>query len=243
MMGTKGTCFDVRAVAGTSHFSPAARSSRSMTRLSPSRARPINSGRRSVARAPASRFTEGLFSQRARPADCLTPLTAPSSIGLSLYQSWLPLTKVNNRRTQMSFNKITLVGNLGRDPELRYTPQGTPVCSFSLATNERRKDRNTGENNDITTWFRVTLWGRQAETASQYLTRGRPVYIEGRLRVEEWTDRDGKPRHTLEVHATDMQFIGGGRSDEGTAPASRAAAAAPEPAVNAPDMNDDDVPF
>src|SRR6266481_722818 len=83
---------------------------------------------------------------------------------------------------KMSFNKITLVGNLGRDPELRYTPQGTPVCSFSLATNERRKDRATGENNDITTWFRVTLWGRQAETASQYLTRGRPVYIEGRLR-------------------------------------------------------------
>jgi len=60
---------------------------------------------------------------------------------------------------------------------------------------------------DQTTWFKVTLWGRQAETASQYLTKGRPVYIEGRLRVEEWTDRDGKPRHTLEVHATDMQFI------------------------------------
>ena len=118
----------------------------------------------------------------------------------------------------MSFNKIILVGNLGRDPELRYTPQGTPVCSFSLATNERRKDRTTGENNDVTTWFRVTLWGRQAETASQYLQRGRPVYIEGRLRVEEWTDRDGKPRHTLEVHATDMQFIGGGaRGEEGAA--------------------------
>ena len=79
----------------------------------------------------------------------------------------------------MSFNKIILVGNLGRDPELRYTPQGTPVCSFSLATNERRRDKNTGDNNDITTWFRVTLWGRQAEIASQYLQRGRPVYIEG----------------------------------------------------------------
>jgi single-strand DNA-binding protein len=144
----------------------------------------------------------------------------------------------------MSFNKITLVGNLGRDPELRYTPQGTPVCSFSLATNERRKDRTTGENNDITTWFRVTLWGRQAETASQYLSRGRPVYIEGRLRVEEWTDRDGKPRHTLEVHATDMQFIGGGAKDEGgAAPARAAAAAAPEAPMNAPEMNDDDVPF
>src|SRR5258707_4623735 len=123
----------------------------------------------------------------------------------------------------MSFNKITLVGNLGRDPELRYTPQGTPVCSFSLATNEKRKDRTTGENQDLTTWFRVTLWGRQAETASQYLTRGRPVYIEGRLRVEERTDRDGKPRHTLEVHATDMQFIGGGEGQHaGAAPEQRA---------------------
>jgi len=144
----------------------------------------------------------------------------------------------------MSFNKIILVGNLGRDPELRYTPQGTPVCSFSLATNERRKDRTTGENNDITTWFRVTLWGRQAETASQYLSRGRPVYIEGRLRVEEWTDRDGKQRHTLEVHATDMQFIGGGARDEGGGqPVARAAAATPEAPLEAPDMNDDDVPF
>ena len=144
----------------------------------------------------------------------------------------------------MSFNKITLVGNLGRDPELRYTPQGTPVCSFSLATNERRKDKTTGENNDITTWFRVTLWGRQAETASQYLQRGRPVYIEGRLRVEEWTDRDGKPRHTLEVHATDMQFIGGGAPREEGAPQAARAAAAPQDApMQAPDMNDDDVPF
>jgi single-strand DNA-binding protein len=141
----------------------------------------------------------------------------------------------------MSFNKITLVGNLGRDPELRYTPQGTPVCSFSLATNERRKDK-TGEMQDQTTWFRVTLWGRQAETASQYLTKGRPVYIEGRLRVEEWTDRDGKPRHTLEVHATDMQFIGGGRSEEPQA--ERPAHA--EPAAAEPQHDfaaDDDVPF
>jgi single-strand DNA-binding protein len=147
----------------------------------------------------------------------------------------------------MSFNKIIIVGNLGRDPELRYTPQGTPVCSFSLATNEKRKDRTTGENQDLTTWFRVTLWGRQAETASQYLTRGKPVYIEGRLRVEEWTDRDGKPRHTLEVHATDMQFIGGGRGEDagGGAPA-RGAAAAASPGDSSPepnDLSDDDIPF
>lgn len=114
----------------------------------------------------------------------------------------------------MSFNKITVVGNLGRDPELRYTPQGNAVCNFSVATNERRKDKS-GEFQDHTTWFRVTLWGKQAETASKYLTKGSPIYIEGRLRVEEWTDRDGKNRHTLEVQATDMQFLGSGRGDEG----------------------------
>ncbi len=147
----------------------------------------------------------------------------------------------------MSFNKIILVGNLGRDPELRYTPQGTPVCSFSLATNERRRDKSTGDNNDITTWFRVTLWGRQAETASQYLQRGRPVYIEGRLRVEEYTDRDGNKRQSLEVNATDMQFIsaGGRGEDAGGAPTARGAAAAPSHAGPEPpsDLTDDDVPF
>ena len=140
----------------------------------------------------------------------------------------------------MSFNKIILVGNLGRDPELRYTPQGTPVCSFSMATNERRKDKS-GEMQDQTTWFRVTLWGRQAETASQYLTKGRPVYIEGRLRVEEWTDRDGKPRHTLEVHATDMQFIGGARAEE--PPMERTAAATGGAPAEQTDLSDDDIPF
>jgi single stranded DNA-binding protein (ssb) len=113
----------------------------------------------------------------------------------------------------MSFNKITIVGNLGRDPELRYTPQGNAVCNFSVATNERRRDKN-GEMQDFTTWFRITLWGKQAETASKFLTKGSPVYIEGRLRVEEWTDRDGKNRYTLDVNATDMQFISGGARAE-----------------------------
>ena len=145
----------------------------------------------------------------------------------------------------MSFNKIILVGNLGRDPELRYTPDGTPVCNFSLATNERRRDPKTGENNDVTTWFRVTLWRRQAEVASQYLSRGKPVYIEGRLRVEEYTDRDGKLRHTLEVTATDMQFIGSAaRADEaGAAPARAAAAASTNSMPEPSDGNDDEVPF
>src|SRR5207237_4733879 len=107
----------------------------------------------------------------------------------------------------MSFNKIIVVGNLGRDPELRYTPQGIAVCSFSMATNEKRRDKS-GELQDITTWFKVTLWRQQAENAAKYLTKGSPVYIEGRLRIEEWTDRDNNNRYTLDVQATDMQFIG-----------------------------------
>jgi single-strand DNA-binding protein len=139
----------------------------------------------------------------------------------------------------MSFNKITLVGNLGRDPELRYTPQGTPVCNFNMAVNERRKDKS-GEMQDSTTWFRVTLWGRQAETASQYLTKGQQVYIEGRLRVDEWTDRDGKPRYTLEVNATDMQFLSGARQQEEPLAAKAAAA---DSAGESPQITDDDIPF
>jgi single-strand DNA-binding protein len=146
----------------------------------------------------------------------------------------------------MSFNKIILVGNLGRDPELRYTAQGTPVCSFTMATSEKRKDRN-GEMQDQTTWFRVTLWNRLAETASQYLHKGKQVYIEGRLRVEEYTDREGRLRQTLEVTATEMHFIGS-RQDEPAAERSASASAssspAPAPAPAEPaDLSDDDIPF
>jgi single-strand DNA-binding protein len=142
----------------------------------------------------------------------------------------------------MSFNKIIICGNLGRDPELRYTAQGTPVCSFSMATNERRKDKN-GEMQDHTTWFRITLWNRLAETASQYLQKGRQVYIEGRLRVEEYIDRDGKPRHSLEVFGTDMQFIGS-RGDDAAMPERAASASASAgPADSQPDLSDEDIPF
>lgn len=112
----------------------------------------------------------------------------------------------------MSFNKIIIVGNLGRDPELRYTPQNLAVCNISVATSEKRRDKN-GEYQETTTWFRVTLWGKQAENASKYLTKGRPVYIEGRLHVDEWMDKDNQKRYTLEVNATDMQFLGN-RNDE-----------------------------
>lgn len=153
----------------------------------------------------------------------------------------------------MSFNKITVVGNLGRDPELRYTPQGNAVCNFSVATNEKRRDKS-GEAQDVTTWFRITLWGKQAENASKYLTKGSPVYIEGRLRVEEWSDRDGKSRYTLDVQATDMQFIGG-RSDEMSAVSGGGGGGQPHDNDFTDDMSsgaaagghasptDDDIPF
>jgi len=116
-----------------------------------------------------------------------------------------------------SFNKITIVGYLGRDPELRYTPQGTAVCNISVATTERRKNAE-GESEDRTTWFRVTVWGRQAELAHEYLSKGRQVYIEGRLRQEEYIDREGNPRTSLEVNATDVQFLG--RREDSPQPAS-----------------------
>jgi single-strand DNA-binding protein len=113
----------------------------------------------------------------------------------------------------MSFNKIIVIGNLGRDPELRYTPQGDAVCDFSIATNEKKRDK-AGELQDVTTWFKITLWGRKAETASKYLTKGKSVYVEGRLQIEEWTDRDGNKRFTLVVQGNDMQFIGGDNRGE-----------------------------
>lgn len=140
-----------------------------------------------------------------------------------------------------SFNKIIIVGYLGRDPELRYTPDGTPVCDFSVATTERRKDRS-GETQEITTWFRVTVWRRQAEAASQYLTKGRQVYVEGRLVQREYQDRDGHTRYSLEVTASDVQFLGSRgeevpqvREEPGKPRIQEAAAAAP--------VTEDDIPF
>ena len=115
----------------------------------------------------------------------------------------------------MSFNKITVVGYLGKDPELRYTPQGDAVCNINVATTEKKRDKG-GDFQDATTWFRITLWRKQAETAAKFLTKGSQIYIEGRLRVEEWADRDGKNRYTLVVQATDMQFLGSGNRGGGS---------------------------
>jgi len=146
----------------------------------------------------------------------------------------------------MSFNKIIIVGNLGRDPELRYTPQGTPVCSFTVASNERRKDKS-GEAQDITTWFRGTLFGQRAETFAQYLTKGKPVYVEGRLRQEVWTDRDGKERTTLEINVTDFNFVGGSHGNgDGGAPSAttgRAESKSGSSDEADADISGDDIPF
>lgn len=143
----------------------------------------------------------------------------------------------------MSFNRVILVGNLGRDPELRYTPDGKAVASFSMATNDRRKNKDTGEFEDLTTWFRVTLWNRQAELASQHLVKGRQVYIEGRLRVDTYTDKDGKERQSLEVTGTDMQFIGGPTGEKASAAAAGASAGATASAAAGTPPPDDDIPF
>lgn len=138
-----------------------------------------------------------------------------------------------------SFNKIIIVGYLGRDPELRYIPNGTAVCDFSVATTEKRRDA-TGESNEITTWFRVSVWGKQGETVNQYLAKGRLVYVEGRLRQEEYTDREGNKRTALRVNASDIQFLGG-RTDDTPAPQK----AAPSGSSSAPSSGpgEDDIPF
>ncbi len=150
-----------------------------------------------------------------------------------------------------SFNKITIVGYLGRDPEIRYTPSGEAVCNFSVATTERRKDQ-AGELQDQTTWFRVTVWGKRGEIANQYLTKGKQVYIEGRLRSHEYTAQDGTRRTSLEVTATDFHFLGakgdelGGGETSAAPPAQTKPAARPQPAADQHDdapVNDDEIPF
>lgn len=134
-----------------------------------------------------------------------------------------------------SFNKIIIVGYLGRDPEIRYTPQGTAVCHFPVATTDKRKD-SAGETQQITTWFRISVWGRQAEVANQYLAKGRQVYLEGRLRQQEYTDREGQRRTSLEVTASEIHFL---------SPRSEPLASAAEETAAASDQTpvDSDIPF
>ncbi len=107
-----------------------------------------------------------------------------------------------------SLNKVMLIGNLGQDPEVRHTPSGTPVANFRLATNESFTDRG-GNRQERTEWHRVVVWGRLAEICSQYLSKGRQVYIEGRLQTRDWEDKQGQRRFTTEIVATNMVMLAG----------------------------------
>lgn len=119
-------------------------------------------------------------------------------------------------------NKIIVIGNLGRDPEMRYTPSGQSVTSFSVAST-RRYTTTAGERREETEWFNVSAFGRLAELCNQYLTKGRQVYVEGRLRSRSYQGNDGQMRHVNEISLTEVQFLGGGRggAGEGTAPYDR----------------------
>jgi single-strand DNA-binding protein len=113
-----------------------------------------------------------------------------------------------------SINKAILIGNLGRDPELRYTQGGQAVANFTLATNEKWNDKD-GNSQERTEWHRIVVWGKQAENCAQYLSKGRNVYIEGRIQSRDWEDKEGNKRQTTEVVAQTVQFLGGPRPGGG----------------------------
>lgn len=160
-----------------------------------------------------------------------------------------------------SVNKVILVGNLGRDPEVRYSPEGAAICNVSLATTSQWKDRATGERREETEWHRVVFYNRLAEIAGEYLRKGRSIYVEGRIKTRKWQDKEtGQDRYSTEIVADQMQMLGGRDGDTGgsgggdfgqsQAPARQAqqrpAPAQQRPAAQEPtnlaDM-DDDIPF
>ena len=154
-------------------------------------------------------------------------------------------------------NKVILVGNLGRDPEMRYTPSGTAVANVTIATTDAWKDKQSGDKQERTEWHRVVFFNRLAEIVGEYLKKGSQVYVEGRLQTRKWQDQGGQDRYTTEIVANDMQMLGGrdsasasgmGQSappreakSSGSAPA--AAAAAPAENTGAFEDFDDDIPF
>lgn len=127
-------------------------------------------------------------------------------------------------------NKVILIGNLGKDPELRYTPGGQPVATFSLATTERRTDK-TGQKKETTEWHNIVFFGKTAELVNQYLKKGRSCYIEGKITTRSWDDRDGNKKYKTEIIGNTVQFLGGGGgSSNGPVPgATPEGAASPEP--------------
>jgi len=138
-------------------------------------------------------------------------------------------------------NKVILIGNLGRDPELRYTQSGQPVATFSLATSENWTDKTSGEKVEKTEWHRVVVWGRTAELCSQYLAKGRTAYIEGRLQTRDWEDKEGQKRSTTEINAQTVQFLGGPRSQSAGGQPADGPSESRE--MGAPPAAGDDVPF
>ncbi|MEX0798739.1 MAG: single-stranded DNA-binding protein [Bacteriovoracaceae bacterium] len=109
----------------------------------------------------------------------------------------------------MSVNKVILLGRLGQDPELKYTPSGAAVCNFSMATSESWSDKNTGQKQEKTEWHRIVVWGKLAELCNQYLSKGRQAFVEGRIQTRSWEDKEGNKRYTTEINANTVQFIGG----------------------------------
>ena len=151
-----------------------------------------------------------------------------------------------------SVNKVILIGNLGRDPETRYLPSGDAVTNISVATSEKWKDKG-GEQQEHTEWHRVAFFGKLAEIAGEYLKKGSPVYVEGRIRTRKWQDKEsGQDRYSTEIVADRMQLLGGRAASGGAEPMSREPAAAPaggdakpqqQKKVGAFDTMDDDIPF
>ena len=159
-----------------------------------------------------------------------------------------------------SVNKVIIVGNLGKDPEVRYMPSGSAICNITVATSRQWKDKTSGDKQEETEWHRITFFDRMAEIAGEYLKKGRPVYVEGRLKTRKYTDKDGVEKYATDIIATDMQLLGSreGGGDSGDAEmgsARPARSAAPAPARGAPaskpaaksstgfDDMDDDIPF
>ena len=140
----------------------------------------------------------------------------------------------------MSVNKAILIGNLGADPELRYTPSGRAVATFRLATTERWVGQN-GESNERTIWHNIVVWGKQAETAKEYLKKGRQVYVEGRIVNRSYDDKEGNKRYVSEIVAQNIRFLGT-RADAAAEPVPEPAAQETQPA-EASAANDDDLPF
>lgn len=137
----------------------------------------------------------------------------------------------------MSVNKVILVGNVGRDPETKYTQSGTAITNFSVATSERWRDKNTNEQNEQTEWHNIVCFARTAEIAAEYLRKGSKVYIEGQLRTQSW-EQDGQKRYRTEINARQLQMLSPPR-DQPPAPRSNSQ----QPSAPELDLTDDDIPF